>query len=174
MDFSVTIVGLDQLASASADIRQAVADQINAGVYAAAQQIRTEAIKSIQDGEKTGRIYNRGSSKKVVGTKVSFGSGGASAGGAIRKGFHQASAPGEAPASDTGALASRGIVAALSGPGEATATAGGNGVIYASMLEFGTSRIAPRPFMIPALEKSKDWIVSRLQEAVRLGLARSK
>ena len=45
MDFSVRIEGLDKLAAASQEVRQAVADQLNAGVYASAQQIRTEAKK---------------------------------------------------------------------------------------------------------------------------------
>ena len=147
MDFSVTIEGLDKLGNASAQIRQAVAEEISAAVFASAQQIRTEAIKSIQDGEKTGRVYKR------------------------RSVTHRASAPGEAPASDTGRLVNS-IQAYNSGGGEAFTVAGRGTVGYAAMLEFGTSKMAPRPFMLPALEKSKAWITARLQDALRRGLAR--
>jgi hypothetical protein len=41
------------------------------------------------------------------------------------------------------------------------------------MLEFGTRNMAARPFMFPALEKSKDWIRERLQQAVRRAAAKS-
>jgi HK97 gp10 family phage protein len=149
MDFSVKIEGLDKITGASAEIRQAVADEINKAVFASAQQIRTEAIKSIQNGQKTGRLYKR------------------------RTVSHRASAPGEAPASDTGRLVNS-ITAFNNGGGEAMTIAGRGTVIYAAMLEFGTSKMGARPFMLPALEKSKAWITARLQDALRRGLARGK
>jgi HK97 gp10 family phage protein len=148
MDFSVKIEGLDALESSTQAIRDAVANQINVAVYASAQQVRTEAIKSIQDGEKTGRVYKHGTVT------------------------HRASAPGEAPASDTGRLVNS-ITAYAGGNGEAFTVAGRGTVTYAPLLEFGTSKMAPRPFMLPALEKSKAWITARLQDALRRGLARS-
>lgn len=147
MDFSVKIEGLDKLEGASAQLRQRAADEINKAVFASAQQIRTEAIKSVQDGNKSGRTYRR------------------------RSVTHRASAPGEAPASDTGRLVNS-IQAYASGNGEALTVAGRGTVMYAPLLEFGTSKIAPRPFMVPALEKSKAWITNRLQDALRRALAR--
>jgi len=58
-------------------------------------------------------------------------------------------------------------------PGEALAIAGSSSVKYATMLEFGTSKMAARPFLIPALEKSKAWIADRLNRAVRKAAADS-
>lgn len=61
---------------------------------------------------------------------------------------HQASAPGEAPAMDTGALANS-IHTEMIGPL--------TGIVYtnqeyAAALEFGFARLAARPFMRPAVE----------------------
>ena len=72
---------------------------------------------------------------------------------------HTASARGEPPASDTGTLASsitnrvkrtsKDII------GEVSAYADdGSGGNYAIHLEFGTSKMHARPFMVPALNKS--------------------
>lgn len=63
---------------------------------------------------------------------------------------HIASAPGEAPAKDTSTLVNN-INVELDG---LTATVGTN-VEYAMHLEFGTTRMEPRPFFGPAFEKAK-------------------
>jgi len=74
-------------------------------------------------------------------------------------GAHQASAPGEAPAIDHGILA--GSVQAYMD----TDLKGGIGVgaEYGPYLEYGTSTIAPRPFMVPAAESVKQ----EFQESLR-------
>src|SRR6185369_667509 len=61
---------------------------------------------------------------------------------------HQASAPGEAPAIDYGVLTNS-VQSYME-----TETRGGVGVgaEYAPHLEYGTSSIAPRPFMAPVVE----------------------
>jgi len=148
MDFSVKVEGLDKIDAATQAVRQAVAAELNKAVYASAQKVVAEAKKSILDGNKSGRTYKR------------------------RTVSHKASAPGEAPASDTGRLVNS-LHAQAGGPGEALAIAGSSSVKYAKMLEFGTSKIAARPFMIPALEKSKAWIADRLNRAVRKAAADS-
>ncbi len=63
---------------------------------------------------------------------------------------HIASAPGEAPAIDTSTLANS-INVEVDG---LTATVGTN-VEYAMHLEFGTVKMEPRPFFVPAFEKAK-------------------
>ena len=73
-------------------------------------------------------------------------------------GKHQASAAGEAPASDTGNLASS-ITFKVDankdeGRGEVSASAP-----YAASLEFGTVHIKPRPYMQPALEENRNKII---------------
>ena len=63
-------------------------------------------------------------------------------------GSHQASAPGEAPAVDTSNLInSHGVEMTSETAGIVYVTAE-----YAPGLEFGTRRIAPRPFLTPATE----------------------
>ena len=79
MDFSFQIEGLDKIESASAAIQKAVADEVAKGTYACAQQVATEYKKSLLEGGKSGRVYYK-----------------------RRSVTHQASAPGESPASDTG------------------------------------------------------------------------
>lgn len=150
MDVSFQIEGLDKLETASAQVRQAVADEINKAVYASAQKIRTEAIKSMQatNGRSGGRFYKHGNV------------------------LRQSSGPGEPPMSQTGRLVNS-ITAYAGGDGEAFTVAGRGTVKYAAFLEFGTSKMAARPFMFPALEKSRAWIAARLQDALRRGIERA-
>ena len=75
----------------------------------------------------TGRIYYRGVNNDIV---------------------HQASAPGQAPAVDTGRL--RANIDSVMMPGNQRVLIG-TPEDYAPYLEFGTSRIKPRPFFRPAV-----------------------
>jgi HK97 gp10 family phage protein len=143
MEFSVQVDGLDRIDRAAQRVRDAVAKELARGMFASAKKVEAEAKKSILSGEKSGRVYRR------------------------RTVAHRASAPGEAPASDTGRL-----VNSITGTYEPSETAGviraGSGIVkYARMLEFGTSRMAARPFFFPAFERSKNWIRERLNKAVR-------
>lgn len=81
-------------------------------------------------------------------------------------GTHQASAPGEPPAVDTGNLKNS-IGVELVAKAKAIVFAAAE---YASSLEFGTRRIAPRPFMRPAVEKILPAFItaiSRLEEMLK-------
>ena len=51
-------------------------------------------------------------------------------------------------------------------------TAGKGIAKYAPMLEFGTSKMAPRPFFFAALEKNRQWIIDRINQAVNKGIQR--
>lgn len=87
--------------------------------------VETTAKESIQQGPHTGRMYGR----------------------------HQASAPGEAPATDTGFLVSHIFSEVTKGKnpsGMVISTAP-----YSSHLEFGTTEMAARPYMFPALESNR-------------------
>ena len=95
-------------------------------------------------GPKSGRVYRR---KSVV---------------------HRASAPGEAPAIDTGIL--RFSIAVKIGDSGLSATIGVpelTKVKYARPLEFGTQKMAARPFVFPALEKNKKTIQNRIRRDIR-------
>jgi len=94
-----------------------------------AQQIRGEAIKSIQSGAKSGIVYEKYNPRRT----------------------HRASAPGEAPASDTGNLVSKIMVRQITKDKVAVES----NAHYSAYLEYGTSRMQPRPYMLPAFEKSK-------------------
>jgi len=77
---------------------------------------------------------------------------------------HRASAPGEAPARDTGALVNS-LVTEKSGK---FARVIGTNIEYAEALEFGTKsgKLAPRPFMRPAVVKKAKSIIQRIHEAI--------
>lgn len=116
------------------------------GVYKGVSLVRNEAISLILDTPKTGRIYRRGDEE------------------------HQASAPGEAPASDTGTLVGRIRVdrsreAELIGIVRASTD-------YAKALEYGTPRMEPRPFMRPALANKKQEIEAVIDREVSRALRR--
>jgi len=113
-------------------------------VKGTAQEIRTKAIKKIQRGEKTGRIYEK----------------------YLPRRSHQASAPGEPPATDTGRLAAS-IEAEVSGMSGAV----GTGLDYGKYLEFGTTKMKARPWLTPSVEEQRpDWnrrIVKLINDAVK-------
>jgi phage gpG-like protein len=102
--------------------------QLAAIVRGTAQNVRTHAIRSIQRGPKTGITYEKIDPKRT----------------------HRASAPGEAPATDTGRLANS-LKADIQGVRATVST----NVDYAPFLEFGTRTIEPRPFLFPALEQER-------------------
>ena len=93
-----------------------------------AREIVTVAVVSMGE-EKHGRIDDRG---------------------------HQASAPGEAPALDTGFLANS-LTAEVTGPASAIVYTNAE---YAQELEFGGSHLAPRPFLQPAVRVVTDRVTS--------------
>lgn len=80
-------------------------------------------IKTSMQGPKSGRMYGK----------------------------HQASAPGEAPAIDLGALVNS-IGVSMQGRLSATVSESSD---HAAPLEFGTTRMAPRPHMSPAFERAR-------------------
>lgn len=88
-------------------------------------------IKTAMAGPKSGRIYDD----------------------------HQASAPGEAPAIDTGALINS-IQTEIDGTEGAVST----NQEYAEYLEHGTSRMAPRPAWTPAAERARDRFLHKMRD----------
>lgn len=77
-------------------------------------------------------------------------------------GSHRASAPGEAPAIDTGNLAGS-IEVEMDGPLTAVVTVGAE---YGPFLEYGTAHIAPRPFLTPAVEEARPGFVEAVKQAL--------
>lgn len=96
------------------------------GITAATEDVRSEMIRLILDTPKTGRVYVR------------------------RTVAHQASAPGEPPASDTGRLVNSVTTEVLDQGSRVV----GRVVVRdgkAALLEYGTARMAARPYARPAL-----------------------
>lgn len=140
----MSVEGLDDVLRKMDQISDKVNDALQDGLMASATMVQSEAVKSIARGVKSGRTYTRG---RIT---------------------HQASAPGEAPATDTGALIrgfqiedafiNRNVVFVL------------NNSDHAEPLEFGTSRIAARPFLFPALEGSRKKIMKEIRSQVERSL----
>jgi hypothetical protein len=153
-----------------------------------AEAIQVHAVTLIQSPPKSGRTYARSaikrrlSKKDVVfdvtmfgktrqytqyGLAVTKSSRSANLYKTIGYTFHRASAPGEAPATDTGLLATSGYT-------EKKGTADhevGFTAEYAQKLEFGTpgGKIAPRPFLRPAIEQYRDGFIAAMREATAGG-----
>lgn len=112
---------------------------VHAAVLAGAILIANDAKRAIARGPKTGKTY-------------------------LRHGVeHQASAPGEAPATDTGALigsivADAEIVSATEVVGYVEARSE-----QAAHLEWGTRHMAARPWLTPAIERN----AKRVSDAIR-------
>jgi len=133
------LTGTDELRRALREFSINADREIAQIVNGTAQNIRTHAIKSVQRGTKSGTVYEKTSPNRT----------------------HRASAPGEAPATDTGLLANS-IKAEIDGK-KAEIVADTE---YAAWLEFGTQKMQPRPFMFPAMEKERPKWKARLNRIV--------
>ena len=84
--------------------------------------------------------------------------------GSVSGANHVPSAPGQPPNADTRFLDSN-IETRVGGPGlvivESLAP-------YSAALEYGTSRISPRPFMKPATERNRRKVIELVGEAVNI------
>ena len=129
MKVSIKVKGLEEATKALKSLEKDLEQPFREVIAGGAQLIRGEAIKSIQTGPKTGRIYEKYNPRRT----------------------HRASAPGQAPASDTGNLVSQ-IMVNQKSPDEILVE---SNATYSSFLEFGTSKMLARPFLFPATERSR-------------------
>ena len=143
LEFRVDIPGADRIAKKADRVALEIMKEVEKAVFLSAKKVEKEAKESILSGQKSGRVYRRG---KTV--------------------LHRASAPGEAPASDTGRLVNSINTYFERATATALVIAGRGAVKYAAMLEFGTSKMLPRPFFQTALEKNRHWIRDRIAKAV--------
>lgn len=123
---------LGQLKSLGADAEQAIEETI----FDLTTDTHANAIAAIAGGPKTGRVYTKKNPNRV----------------------HQASAAGQAPATDTGRLL--GSVQMILGDMSGQV---GTNVAYGPMLELGTSKMAARPWLLPAFEKAKIGVEKELR-----------
>lgn len=137
MSASIKLEGSDQLLSELRALGEKANAERDKAVKATAIEVRGDIIRRYQKGPATGRTYTRGN--------VS----------------HTASAPGEAPATDTGRLASATEYRITGDRAEVS-----NSVAYGPMLEFGTQKIAPRPAWRPSAIKAGPKFRARLETAL--------
>jgi HK97 gp10 family phage protein len=126
-----------QLRRLSDDLR----DEAGKAVLATAVELRADIVRSIQRGPASGITYKKSNPTRI----------------------HTASAPGEAPMSDTGRLANSITFDRI---GDLTATVGSQ-LNYAPWLEYGTSRMAARPFFRPAVERMTPMYIGKLEDIIR-------
>jgi HK97 gp10 family phage protein len=107
---------------------------IKAVVLKAATEFET-LVKTSMQGGKSGAVYGR----------------------------HQASAPGEPPAIDTGNLINS--IRHEAEDGGFTQVISANAE-YAQHLEYGTRKMAPRPYMRPAAEKIRPRFLEAMRQAI--------
>ena len=117
---------------------------------------KSELTKIINQAE---NLVNVGSEFMAEEMKKSISSGAKSG---KRYGSHTSSAPGQSPANLTGELLKSIKVQKTKGMSFVYITAK-----YAQFLEFGTSKMRARPFIIPAFLKTKKMILDRLKRIAK-------
>lgn len=138
---TITLSGGKELQAALKAMGPKLQAEVGKAVTGTALELQGDVKKRIQRGPASGRTYRKSNPTRV----------------------HQASAPGQAPATDTGRLVSS-ITFDTQGPLTATI---GSRLVYALWLEYGTSRMAARPYFRPAVEAMRAKFVKRLEAAVR-------
>lgn len=148
-DVTVEIKGLKEVQDAIRAYQGDISKQLGLIVNAAALEAVSDVRRAIQGPPKTGREYKRGKNRDII---------------------HRASAPGQAPATDTGTL-----VSSLYNEDRGYLTkAIGSRLPYAFYLEFGTLKIAPRPAWIPAVERAIPKMLKRVNIAIKKAKARAE
>ena len=115
-------------------------DDANAITEEAADKMVENMKTSILSGAKSGRQYYKNGAR------------------------HTASAPGQSPANQTGDLVKS--IKVSKSKNKATISISKN---YAVFLEFGTSKMRPRPFILPAFQKTKKWFSDKLHRLAYRG-----
>lgn len=126
MEVNISIDGLKELQQAIQEAKASVRAEAERAVAASTFRVQSAAVRRIQRGPASGEVYELYEPRRT----------------------HQASAKGQPPMSDTGRLASS----------VETRTDGMTGYVftrvkYGPYLEFGTSKMDPRPWLFPSVEE---------------------
>ena len=143
MKADVKIEGVDDVVAQLSKLGDLGESEAFKAIHASLYRVHGVAVKKIMQGPKSGRIYERTKGRNLSTT-------------------HQASAPGQPPATDTGVLASSIYVkktGRLSGQV-------GTDKEYGFWLEYGTRSIEPRPWLAPSLDENRDWILDKFRKAL--------
>jgi len=144
-----------------------VVAEVRKALNATGLEMLTDVREAIKNGPKTGTIYYRIPGKNYMtiragsadGPPVAFIPGGGKRNLSLT---HQASAPDQPPASDTGILAGS-IYYKLIGN---YSVAVGSRLPYSAHLEFGTMKIKKRPAWLPAAERAAPRLEKRLARII--------
>ena len=146
MDIKINVKNLKKVMSQLGRLNKELEQPFQEVVKGGGQLIRAEAVKSIQSGAKSGIVYEKYNPRRS----------------------HRASAPGQAPASDTGNLVSK-IRVKQKNPNTTIVESGAD---YSAFLEYGTSKMQPRPFLFPAFVKRKEKITQAVFQRVVTAIER--
>ena len=137
---AIKITGSKELQAALNSMSDEIARKVEIATIATGHELRSNIIKGYNEGGKTGITYKKYNPSRI----------------------HTASAPGQAPATDTGKLANS-VLFEQEHYGVRVFT----NVRYGEMLEFGTMRIAPRPLWTPEAQAMKPKFEKRIKAALK-------
>tara|TARA_Y100000310_G_scaffold316309_1_gene367840 strand:+ start:2354 stop:2932 length:579 start_codon:yes stop_codon:yes gene_type:complete len=170
-----TIIGREALIKKFRRLEVEMTKEIRKEIAVGSLLIESEMKRRVQRGPKTGRVYFKKAGTgggETIGSRVSFRGGTARLIGKLKAGgFHRASAPGEAPATDSGTLVAhiahfiterglRGTIGVFASDSEEVSS-------YAKWLEHGTRLMAARPFVRPSFRKHRKRILERIVKAAK-------
>lgn len=138
--------GRRTLGVALSRIQQNTQAEVQRALQRGALSIQNRAVEGIISPPKTGRKYRKYRPPRI----------------------HQASAPGEFPAADTGRLHQSITSAVVVSPTSFQIEVASN-VEYGAYLELGTSKMEPRPFLAPAWAENIHRIRQDVRTAIRRG-----
>lgn len=141
MSVTLRLEGTEALNRALRKLDEDARKEVKKAVDATGLSLRSTVVKKYQRGPATGEIYEKYNPRRT----------------------HQASAPGEAPATDTGRLANS---VTIDDVGPLTIEVGTD-VEYGPFLEFGTRTIAPRPNWVPSVQEEEPKYARRIEAAIR-------
>ena len=149
MPVRVTITGAERIKHKLALLESPMRDALRNAIQGGALAVERDAKNSVQRGSPSGRWYEKYKPRRT----------------------HRASAPGQPPATDTGFLVAHiTTVIDMDGLGANVESQ----AAYSKALEFGTSKMAARPFLFPAFERLKPRILEQIAKALRGPLRASK
>lgn len=127
-----------QIAAAFAEMAKIVDEAtVQEAAFAAGQIVAERMRLAINNPPKTGVVYRHGRIE------------------------HQASSPGQAPATDMGELANSIGVKKVAWGAEVQV-----GAEYGAALELGTAKMKPRPYLRPSLDEDQDELLDAMQAVV--------
>lgn len=164
----ISVQNTDAVQKALRQFGEKAENEIQKAVVATALTVNADVKKAIQGPPKTGHWYYRIPGDKYMTIRQGAEDGPMvaifRASGKQNLSFkHRASAPGEAPATDTGNLVSS---IYFRQPSKLVAEVGSR-LPYAYWLEFGTKKIEPRPSWVPATQKNMPIFQKLIDAALR-------